>query len=123
MIGFNGNKEKEALDNKNFKEEIDINEYLQIIPMSLRPGEEIGENILSDILQFFRFNEGKGKCIVDGNEYSVENGDAIVVPAGAKSNVINTDSEKDLKMYTFYTSPHYKDSLINSKINIAKNTI
>src|SRR5450759_1171437 len=109
MIGFNGNKEKEAPDNKNFKEEIDINKYLQIIPMSLRPGEEIGENILSDILQFFRFNEGKGKCIVDGNEYSVENGDAIVVPAGAKSNVINTDSEKDLKMYTFYTSPHYKD--------------
>lgn len=120
MKGFSSNKEKEALDNENFGEETSFNKYLQIVPMSLKPGQESGEKILIGILRFIRFNEGKGKCIVDGTEYSVGNGDAIVVPAGAKSNVINTDAKMDLKMYTFYTSPHYEESFINSKIDIAE---
>jgi len=81
--------------------------------MSLKPGEEIGAEIHKTIDQFFRFESGKGKCIIDGNEYNVENGDAIVVPAGSKHNVINTDTGKELKMYTIYTPPNHQDGIIN----------
>ena len=82
--------------------------------MSLKPGEEIGLETHVSTDQFFRFEGGNGKCIIDGNEYKVKNGDAIVVPAGAKHNVINTDSENALKMYTIYAPPQHKDGLINA---------
>lgn len=81
--------------------------------MRLQPGEEIGEEVHEKTDQFFRFERGKGKCIIDGNEYNVENGDAIVIPAGSRHNVINTHAEKGLKMYTIYTPPQHKDGLKN----------
>ena len=80
--------------------------------MSLKPKEEIGEEIHPDIDQFFRFEGGKGKCIIDGTEYEVKDGDAIIIPAGAKHNVINTDAAKELKMYTLYSPPHHKDGTV-----------
>jgi mannose-6-phosphate isomerase-like protein (cupin superfamily) len=70
--------------------------------MSLEAGEEIGEEIHHDNDQFFRFESGSGKCIIDGNEYAVKNGDVIIIPAGAKHNVINADRTAELKMYTIY---------------------
>ena len=60
--------------------------------MSLQPKEEIGEEIHSDNDQFFRIESGHGKCIIDGNEYEIKNGDAIMIPAGAKHNIINIES-------------------------------
>jgi mannose-6-phosphate isomerase-like protein (cupin superfamily) len=114
MKGFKNNIEKEALKNENFRKVLYSGKHLQVVLMSLKPGEEIGMEIHESTDQFFRFEGGKGKCIIDGNEYKVENGDAIVVPAGAKHNVINTDSVKGLKMYTIYAPPHHLDGLINA---------
>lgn len=82
--------------------------------MSLRPGEEIGEETHSDNDQFFRIEAGHGKCIIDGNEYEIGDGNATVIPAGAKHNVINNDEQVDLKLYTLYAPPHHKDGIVRS---------
>ncbi len=64
--------------------------------------------------QFFRFEKGQGKCIIDGNEYEVGDGIAVVVPAGAKHNIINTSDTEELKMYTIYSPAHHKDGIIRA---------
>jgi len=120
MKGFKSNIEKDALKNTNFRKVLYTSKHLQVVLMSLKPGEEIGAEIHKTIDQFFRFEGGKGKCIIDGNEYKVENGDAIVVPAGSKHNVINTDTVKELKMYTIYAPPNHKDGIINPTKNDAE---
>jgi mannose-6-phosphate isomerase-like protein (cupin superfamily) len=72
---------------------------MQVVLMTLKPGEEIGEEIHNANDQFFRFESGNGKCTINGNEYHVSDGDAIVVPAGAKHNVINTTVPVNLKCH------------------------
>ena len=114
MKGFKSNIEKDALKNTNFRKVLYTGKHLQVVLMSLKPGEEIGAEIHKTIDQFFRFEGGKGKCIIDGNEYVVGNGDVIIVPAGSKHNVINTDAVKELKMYTIYGPPNHKDGIINA---------
>jgi len=114
MKGFYSNIEKDALKNENFRKVLYTSKHLQLVLMSLKPGEDIGEETHPNIDQFFRFEGGKGKCIINGNEYLVENGDVIVIPAGSKHNVINTDAVKELKMYTIYGPPNHKDGIINA---------
>jgi mannose-6-phosphate isomerase-like protein (cupin superfamily) len=82
--------------------------------MSLKPGEDIGVEVHQDNDQFFRFEEGNGLVMIDGNRYSVKDGTAIIVPAGAEHNVINTSSSVDLKMYTIYSPAHHKDGIIRA---------
>lgn len=114
MKGFKSNIERDTLKNDSFREVIYSGKHLQVVLMSLKPGEEIGLETHKDTDQFFRFEGGHGKCIIDGNEYKLEDGDAIVIPAGSKHNVINTDSVEEFKMYTIYAPPHHKDGLINA---------
>jgi len=121
MKGFTSNIEKDALKNENFRKVLYTCKNLQLVLMSLKPGEEIGAEIHINSDQFFRFESGNGKCIINGNEYNVGNGDVIVVPAGSKHNVINTDAKKDLKMYTIYAVPQHKDGLINATKKDAEN--
>jgi mannose-6-phosphate isomerase-like protein (cupin superfamily) len=112
MKGFKINIEKSTLENKNFRKVLYTSKHNQLVLMSLKPMEEIGEEVHKVTDQFFRFEEGNGKCIIDGTEYNVKGGDAIVIPAGAKHNVINTDAVKELKMYTIYSPPHHKDGIV-----------
>ncbi len=112
MTGFKSNIEKDTLENNNFRKVLYSGKHLQLVLMSLKAGEEIGEEIHEDTDQFFRFESGSGKCVIDGNEYKVKNGDVIIIPAGAKHNVINADSTTELKMYTIYAPPHHKDGLV-----------
>jgi mannose-6-phosphate isomerase-like protein (cupin superfamily) len=114
MKGFTSNIEKDTLKNENFRKVLYSARHLQLVLMTLKTGEEIGEEVHPETDQFFRFEGGKGKCIIDGNEYAVTDGDVIIVPAGAKHNVINTDASVELKMYTIYAPPHHKDGLINA---------
>ena len=113
MKGFKSNIEKDTLKNENFRKVLYTSKHLQLVLMTLKTGEEIGEEVHIGIDQFFRFESGNGKCIIDGNEYSVSDGDVIIVPAGSRHNVINNDSSEDLKMYTIYTPPNHQDGLIN----------
>lgn len=114
MKGFRINIEKIAKDNTNFRKVLYTSKHSQLVLMSLLPEEEIGEEIHPDNDQFFRIESGQGKCVVDGNEYEIRDGDALVIPAGAKHNIINTEKETELKMYTIYSPAHHKDKLIRA---------
>ena len=114
MKGFNANIEKEALENKNFRKVLYTGKHSQLVLMSLKPNEEIGMEIHSDNDQFFRFEKGEGKCVIDGNEYILGDGSVIVVPAGAEHNIINTSSSEDLKLYTIYSPAHHKDGIVRA---------
>ncbi len=114
MKGFNANIEKDTLENNNFRKVLYTSEHSQLVLMSLAPSEEIGMEAHPDNDQFFRFEKGKGKVIIDGNEYMVSDGSAIVVPAGANHNVINTDVDDDLKLYTIYSPAHHKDGVVRA---------
>lgn len=119
--GFNTNIEKETQENNNFRKVLYSGSHLQLVLMSLKTGEEIGEEIHHDNDQFFRFESGFGKCIVDGNEYEVKDGDVIIIPAGAKHNIINVDTTTELKMYTIYAPPHHKDGIVRVTKEDAEN--
>jgi len=120
MHGFKTDIEKETLENSNFRKVLYTAKYSQIVLMSLLPKEEIGMETHETNDQFFRFEKGKGICIIDGNEYEVKDGDAVIVPAGAKHNVINTSDKEDLKLYTIYSPPNHEDGIIRRTKNEAE---
>lgn len=114
MKGFSANIEKSALENNNFRQVLYTAKHSQLVLMSLRPKEEIGMETHPDNDQFFRFEKGRGKCIIDGNEYELKDGSAIVVPAGAEHNIINTSDTEELKLYTIYSPAHHKDGVVRA---------
>ncbi len=114
MKGYKNNIESATLANTNFRQVLYTGKHMQLVLMSLKVGEEIGAETHEDNDQFFRFESGTGKCIIDGNEYTVKDGDAIIIPAGALHNIINTGSETELKMYTIYAPPHHKDGIVRA---------
>ena len=114
MKGFSQNIEKLTLENSNFRQVLYTGKHSQLVLMSLKPKEEIGMETHPDNDQFFRFEKGTGKCVIDGNEYEVSDGSAIVVPAGAEHNVINVSDFEDLKLYTIYSPAHHKDAIVRA---------
>ncbi|MFZ2620907.1 MAG: cupin domain-containing protein [Minisyncoccia bacterium] len=112
--GFKINIEKATTENENFRKVLYTGEESQLVLMSLLPGEEIGSEIHADNDQFFRFESGKGKIVINDTEYEVSDGDAVVVPKGAQHNVMNTSSDTSLKMYTIYSPAHHKDGIIRA---------
>ncbi|MDP1706870.1 MAG: cupin domain-containing protein [bacterium] len=112
MKGFFDHLEKITEENENYRKVLYTAKHCQLVLMALKPNEEIGEEIHTDNDQFFRFESGNGKVIIDGNEYNVAAGDGVIVPTGAKHNVINTGSEI-LKIYTIYSPAHHKDQTIH----------
>ncbi len=112
MKGYHTNIEKETLENNNFRKVLYTGKHSQLVLMSLKPREEIGEETHNENDQFFRFEQGNGKCIIDGNEYELNNGTVLIIPAGAKHNIINTSDVEDLKMYTMYSPAHHKDGIV-----------
>jgi mannose-6-phosphate isomerase-like protein (cupin superfamily) len=114
MKGFNANIEKETLENTDFRRVLYTGKNSQLVLMSLLPGEEIGMEVHAENDQFFRFEKGEGKCIIDDNEYELKDGVVIIVPAGAQHNIINTSETQDLKMYTIYSPAHHKDGIVRA---------
>lgn len=109
--GYYGEIEKLTLENESFRKVLYTAQYCQLVLMSLQPGEEIGSEVHEDGDQFFRFEKGTGKVIIDETEYSVKDGDSVIVPAGSQHNVINTSSTEKLKLYTLYAPAHHKDGV------------
>ena len=112
MKGFKTGIEKETLNNSDFRRVLYTGKYSQLVLMTLKPGEEIGMETHGNVDQFFRFEEGEGKVTIDDNEYKVKDGDASIVPAGAKHNVVNTSKTKHLKLYTIYSPPEHQDKVV-----------
>lgn len=112
--GFCENIEKSTLENENFRKVLYTGKHSQLVLMCLAPNEEIGMEVHQDNDQFFRFEKGQGKVIIDGNEYEVKDGSAVVVPAGAEHNIINTSATDRLSLYTIYSPAHHKDGVIRA---------
>jgi len=112
MKGFVEDIEELTEDNKDFRRVLYTGKHLQLVLMALRPGEEIGEEVHEDHDQFFRVEKGKGEVWIDGERTKIKSDDAIIVPAGAKHNVINT-GDKSLKLYTLYGPPDHKDGVVH----------
>ncbi len=112
MKGYKSNIEKETLKNKNFRKVLYTSAYSQLVLMSLKPKEEIGAETHEENDQFVRFEGGRGRVEIDDNKYTVKDGDAVVIPAGARHNVINTSATDELKIYTIYSPPHHKDQIV-----------
>ena len=112
MKGYFAHIEKSTRANTTFRTVLYTGEHTQLVLMSLQPNQDIGMETHPDNDQFFRFEQGEGKVIVDGNEYVVSDGDAVIVPAGAEHNVINTSDSLDLRMYTLYSPAHHKDGVV-----------
>ncbi len=110
--GYKENIEKLTIENENFRNVLYTAQNCQLVLMSLLPKEEIGMEVHDDGDQFFRFEKGEGKVIIDDTEYDVADGDAVIVPMGSKHNVINTSDTEILKLYTIYTPPHHKDGVV-----------
>lgn len=114
MKGYIENIEKESIENNNFRKVVYTAKHSQLVLMSLQPGEDIGEEV-HDVDQFLRIEQGKGQAILDGVVYDVQDDFAIVVPAGAKHNVIN-GPDGQMKLYTIYSGPeHLKDTVHTTK--------
>jgi len=112
MVGFIDNIEEKTEQNSFFRQVLYTGKYTQLVVMSLLPGEEIGMEVHPQVDQFFRIEEGRAKVIIDGEEHEVDEGFAIIVPAGSQHNVINTGSNP-LKLYTLYSPPNHPDGTIH----------
>ena len=110
--GYADNIEQSTLDNKNFREVLYTGK-MQLVLMSLQPGEDIGWEVHDDHDQFFRLEEGTAKVTIDEEVHEVKADDSVVVPAGAKHNVENT-GEGELKLYTIYAPPEHPDKTIHA---------
>lgn len=112
MKGYIEGIEKVTLENDYFREVLYTAQYSQLVVMSLKPLEEIGEEV-HQLDQFIRCEQGNGKAILDGVEHAVSNGVAVLVPAGAKHNIINTSSIEAMKLYTVYAPPNHRDGVVH----------
>lgn len=109
---FSKNLEYDTQDNNYFRQVIFTSAYSQLVLMCLKPGEEIGSEVHHNVDQFFRFEKGDGRVMIDGQDYDVSDGSAVIIPAGSEHNVINTGSG-DLKLYTIYSPAQHKDGTVH----------
>lgn len=112
MKGYITNIEKASIENNKFREVLYTAKNSQLVVMSLKPNEDIGEEV-HQLDQFIRCESGTGRAILDGVAHEISSGFAVLVPAGAKHNIINTSSEEALKLYTVYSPPNHKDGTIH----------
>jgi mannose-6-phosphate isomerase-like protein (cupin superfamily) len=112
MKGFVADIEQLTEENTNFRRVLYTGKNMQLVLMSLKPGEEIGAEVHEDRDQFFRVEKGAGEVEIDGKRTPVKSDEAIIVPAGARHNVINTGKEP-LQMYTLYGPPEHKEGTVH----------
>ncbi len=112
MKGYSIDIEKETLKNTYFRKVLYTAKHSQLVLMCLKPGEEIGAETHPHLDQFFRFEKGEGKVVIDKTTHKVKDGSCAIVPAGALHNVINTSKKSDLKLYTIYSPPEHIDKTV-----------
>jgi mannose-6-phosphate isomerase-like protein (cupin superfamily) len=120
--GFVASIEDLTEDNSNFRRVLYTGKNLQLVLMALKPGEEIGEEVHAGTDQFFRIEEGQGEIRINGETTKIKDGDAVVVPAGARHNIVNT-GYAPLRLYTLYAPPEHRDGTVQAtKEDAARST-
>lgn len=105
--------------NDNFRQVLFTAPHSQLVLMSLKPGEEIGTET-HHLDQFIRVEAGEGTARLNGRDYGIKDGSALVIPAGTEHNVINERRDKPLKLYTIYSPPEHKDGIVHRTKQEAK---
>jgi mannose-6-phosphate isomerase-like protein (cupin superfamily) len=113
MKGFVADIEELTQENTDFRRVLYTGTNLQLVLMAIEPGEEIGEEVHEDRDQFFRVEKGKGEVLIDGNRSKIKRDDAVIVPAGARHNIVNTGN-KPLQLYTLYAPPEHRDGMVHA---------
>ena len=113
MKGFVDDIEELSVNNDLYRKVLYTGKNLQLVLMTLQPGEEIGEEVHEGHDQFFRIEQGKGKVVIDGQTHAIEDDDAVIVPAGARHNVINS-GDQPLRLYTIYGPPEHRDGVVHA---------
>jgi mannose-6-phosphate isomerase-like protein (cupin superfamily) len=113
MSGFSINIEEKTLANDNFRQVLYTAKNSQLVIMTLQAGEEIGQEKHEGHDQFIRVEAGRGVAILDGEQHALEDGTAVVIPAGTEHNVINTSATEALRLYTLYSPPEHPDGIVH----------
>jgi len=113
MSVYVGNILEDTKKNENFRKVVNTAPNSQLVVMTLQPREDIGAEVHDEHDQFIRIEEGNGKAVIDGKEYEIKDDWAIVIPAGAEHNVINTSKDKVMKLYTIYSPPEHAEGTIH----------
>ena len=111
-MGYIDDIEEKTLGNDNFRKVLFTGKHMQLVVMSLKVGEDIGEEVHDTVDQFFRIEQGEANVVIDGQENIVKEDMVAIVPAGSKHNVINT-GDVDLKLYTIYTPPNHPEGTVH----------
>lgn len=114
MNGYDTNIEQQTLENTNFRKVLYTSEFQQLVVMSIPVGGEIGKEIHDENDQFIRVESGEAEAVIDGRKIKLRDDDVIIIPKGSEHNVVNSSSDKDLKVYTIYSPPHHKDGTIHA---------
>lgn len=114
MTGFHADIEAETISNSNFRKVLFTGAHSQLVVMNLNPNEDIGMEVHGNVDQFFRFEAGEGKAILNGEEILFKANDVVIVPAGTKHNIINTSSTEPLKLYTIYSPANHPEGTIHA---------
>ncbi|MBB1076692.1 cupin domain-containing protein [Rhodoferax sp. 4810] len=112
MKGYVQDIESLAVKNPNFRQVLYTAQFCQLVVMSLPPGEDIGEEVHT-LDQFFRVEQGEGQAVINGVKTAIADGFAVVVPAGARHNIVNTGATA-LKLYTLYSPPNHRDGVVHA---------
>ena len=114
MAGYSIDIEKATEENEFFRTVLYTAQHMQLVLMTLKVGEDIGQEIHPDVDQFIRVEEGEADAILDGEVHKLSDGSVVVIPAGTEHNVINTSSSEALRLYTVYTPPNHPDGTIHN---------
>ena len=114
MSGYSSNIMDETINNTNFRKVLYTGQHMQLVVMSLKPGEDIGMEVHPNVDQFFRIEQGECKVVIDGEEHILTNDMVAIVPAGSMHNVINTSQTEALKLYTIYSPANHPEGTIHA---------
>ena len=112
-MGYIDNIEDRTKENSNFRKVLYTGTHMQLVVMSLKPGEDIGVEVHDSVDQFFRVEQGEGKVVMNGQESEVKEEMVFIVPAAVEHNVINTSDLEDLKIYTIYAPPNHPQETVH----------
>ncbi len=114
MTGYHADIEAETISNSNFRKVLFTGAHSQLVVMNLLPSEDIGMEVHGNVDQFFRFESGEGKAILNGEEIIFKANDVVIIPAGTNHNIINTSATEPLKLYTIYSPANHPDGTVHA---------
>lgn len=114
MTGYHADIEAETISNSNFRKVLFTGAHSQLVVMNLLPSEDIGMEVHGNVDQFFRFESGEGKAILNGEEIIFKANDVVIIPAGTNHNIVNTSATEPLKLYTIYSPANHPDGTVHA---------